>query len=350
MAELWELILHHSYTGTPGVVFDRSPRRGSHGVAVDIPDGDFLRDGASDGSGAVVMNRNPSSHIDVPVTNMWRPMSGVRVEVVCICDESSGGPLIGGGGFGLGVYDGDITAGYSIASTGGALVVKTGETGTVVPTGEWVTIGCMYDGVFRTELTLNGATVEETRSRGYLGPATQNVTIGNRRAPGDVFSESFAGRIDDVKVWRVNPHHINDDFTRRPVDDSVARCWADWFRKFQEVMRSEPKCAPVFNSLLNAALVAGKDALVDSGAFAAPEMVEAGRRYQELWSAGRVREIPAVLADLLAFLRQLGVDPTDNDEVRALLADPCVQRILDKLPPIDCDSEFTDYLIGGVTP
>jgi hypothetical protein len=34
MAELWELILHHSYTGTPGVVFDQSPRRGSHGVAV----------------------------------------------------------------------------------------------------------------------------------------------------------------------------------------------------------------------------------------------------------------------------------------------------------------------------
>jgi hypothetical protein len=57
-----------------------------------------------------------------------------------------------------------------------------------------------------------------------------------------------------------------------------------------------------------------------------------------------------VLADFVAFLRRLGLDPADNDEVRALLADPCVQRILAKLPPIDCDSEFTDYLIGGVTP
>ena len=33
MAELWELILHHSYTGTPGVVFDRSPR----GAVTELP-------------------------------------------------------------------------------------------------------------------------------------------------------------------------------------------------------------------------------------------------------------------------------------------------------------------------
>ncbi len=346
MAELWELILHHSYTGTPGVVFDRSPRRGSHGVATHIPDDAFLRDGASDGSGAVVMNSNPNSHIDVPVTSAWRPLSGIRIEVVCICDEFSGGPLIGGDCFGLAVFDGEITGTYSLASFAGGLF-KSEE---IVPTGEWVTIGYMYDGVFRTELTLNGTPVVQRGSGGHLGPATRHVTIGNRRAPGGVYSSPFAGRIDDVKVWRINPHHINDDFTRRPVDDSIARCWADWFRKFKEVMRSEPECAPVFNALLNAALAASKDALVDGGAFTTPEMIETGRRYQELWSEGRVREIPAVLADFVDFLRRLGIDPTDNDEVRALLADPCVQRILAKLPPIDCDSEFTDYLIGGVTP
>jgi len=346
MAELWELILHHSYTGTPGVVFDQSPRRGSHGVAVHIPDGDFLRDGASEGSGAVVANPNPNSHIDVPVTSVWRPLSGIHVEVVCICDEFAGGPLIGGDCFGLSVFDGEVSGTYSVGSFGGGLF-KSEE---VVPVGEWVTVGYTYDGVLRAELTLNGTPVAEIGSAGYLGPATQHVTIGNRRAPGGVYNTPFAGRIDDVKVWRVNPHYINDDFTRRPIDDSVARCWADWFRKLKEVMRSDPECAAVFISLLNAALVSGKDALVDGGAFAGPEMLEAGRRYRELWSEGRVREIPAVIADLIAWWRRIGVDPTDNDEVRALLADPCVQRILDKLPPIDCDGEFTDYLIGGVTP
>ncbi|MGE2814717.1 LamG-like jellyroll fold domain-containing protein [Mycobacterium heidelbergense] len=348
MAELWELILHHSYTGAPGVVFDQSPRRGSHGVAVHIPDGDFLRDGASEGSGAVVTHRSPNSHIDVPVTSVWRPMSGVRVEVVCICDEFSGGPLIGSDCFGLSLFDGDMAAGFSVASGGGG-GYKTGDAGDVVPVGEWITVGYTYDGVARAEFTLNGATIREFKTFGYLAPAGQRVTIGNRRAPGGVYDRPFAGRIDDVKVWRVNPHHINDDFTSRPVDDSVARCWADWFRKLKEVMRGEPECAAVFISLLKAAMESSKNTLVQHGVFNSPEWVQSGDRYAQLWSEGRIREIPSVMADFLAFLRRLGIDPTDNDEVRALLGDPCVQRILDKLPPIDCDPDFTDYLIGGVT-
>ncbi len=34
--EPWELILHHTYSGTPGAIFDHSPGRGAHGVGVGL--------------------------------------------------------------------------------------------------------------------------------------------------------------------------------------------------------------------------------------------------------------------------------------------------------------------------
>ena len=63
MADPWELILHHTYTGTPGVVCDQSPGRGSHGVAVNLADSDFLVNGISAGSGAVTFH--PGSSVRV---------------------------------------------------------------------------------------------------------------------------------------------------------------------------------------------------------------------------------------------------------------------------------------------
>ena len=53
MAELWELICHHTYGGIPGVVVDLSPRATSHGQVFGLDDGDFLADGLATGSGAV---------------------------------------------------------------------------------------------------------------------------------------------------------------------------------------------------------------------------------------------------------------------------------------------------------
>ena len=53
-------------------------------MAVNLADGDFLSDGASPGSGAV--NFQPDSMIRVPATKSWRPLGGMRAEVVCIRD------------------------------------------------------------------------------------------------------------------------------------------------------------------------------------------------------------------------------------------------------------------------
>ena len=49
MAELWELICHHTYRGIPGVVVDTSPHQASHGRAIGLDNSDFLADGGASG-------------------------------------------------------------------------------------------------------------------------------------------------------------------------------------------------------------------------------------------------------------------------------------------------------------
>ena len=79
MAEAWELVLHHTYAGTPGVIFDHSPSRRSHGQPVNLIDADFLTDGATTGSGAINFHSG-TSMIRVPSSASWRPLG---------CDERS---------------------------------------------------------------------------------------------------------------------------------------------------------------------------------------------------------------------------------------------------------------------
>ena len=54
MADPWELILHHTYRGAPGLVYDSSPRQGSHGVAVGAVK--FHTDGASPDTGVYLVS------------------------------------------------------------------------------------------------------------------------------------------------------------------------------------------------------------------------------------------------------------------------------------------------------
>ncbi|HKF94703.1 MAG TPA: hypothetical protein VKB96_08885, partial [Gammaproteobacteria bacterium] len=80
MADSWELICHHTYTGLPGVVVDLSPGRGSHAAVVGLDDGEFLTDGATQGSGAVSFFK-PGARLRIPPSKSWRPMGAVRGEV-----------------------------------------------------------------------------------------------------------------------------------------------------------------------------------------------------------------------------------------------------------------------------
>jgi hypothetical protein len=78
MAELWELICHHTYGGIPGVVVDRSPLAASHGQVFGLDDGDFLADGVAPGSGSARLYKQ-DGRIRVPTEAIpWRSINGWR--------------------------------------------------------------------------------------------------------------------------------------------------------------------------------------------------------------------------------------------------------------------------------
>ena len=76
MAELWELICHHTYRGIPGVVVDLSPRAASHGQAFGLDDSDFLADGSATGSGPCASTSKAAEYAFLPrrplAVDHWR--------------------------------------------------------------------------------------------------------------------------------------------------------------------------------------------------------------------------------------------------------------------------------------
>lgn len=350
MADQWELILHHSYVGTPGVIVDRSPRRRSHGRAIDISDESFLLDGATEGSGAV--DFSGGGRIHVPITaDAWDPLLGLRIDVVCIRDQdATGGSLVAADTFGIGVSpDGNMRAHFDNDPDPGAGQTGGGTGGSgglpVLQTGIWSTISFIYDGFFNCYWTLNGELLPWiTDPLTPLVPPRQ-ITIGAHPDGGT----RWPGRIDDVKVWRINPYAVDDDFGNRPMDPAVRECWAQWHRRLDEVLRSDPECAERAVGLLNAAFTSLMRDLFTTGAYNRPELREAALRYQQLWREGRLAEIPAVLADLLAWLRTMGFDSRTNTAAAAALDDDCVRRIGERLT-VDCDSQLTNMLDGVLLP
>ncbi|HEY9266360.1 MAG TPA: hypothetical protein VIQ11_17320, partial [Mycobacterium sp.] len=88
MLDPWELILHHSYSGSPGVAFDHSPGRASHGRGVDLDPSDFVLDGQSAGSGAVRSRRR--GRIAVTPTANWGQLSALSIELVFRRERADG--------------------------------------------------------------------------------------------------------------------------------------------------------------------------------------------------------------------------------------------------------------------
>src|SRR4051794_16599111 len=86
----WKLVCHHTYAGTPGVVYDLSPDHQNHAVAVDIDDADFLRDGAQVGSGSVRL-RTRDARIRIPENPSWRPLDALRGEVTVLLETPQSG-------------------------------------------------------------------------------------------------------------------------------------------------------------------------------------------------------------------------------------------------------------------
>jgi hypothetical protein len=340
MVKPWELILHHAYSGVPGVIFDQSPKRSSHGVAVNLGPNAFHEDGATPGSGAVTFPRD--GYIQVPTSpDAWAPLGGIRVEIICRCETvDGGGTLIDGGSFSFAVGGGFFSGDYA-ADPGGGVFNSGGSPGLhgPVPDNEWVTLGFLYDGFAIVDCTVNGSS-ELTNPDAYNAlNTTTMVVIGNNRAG----TNGFTGSIDDIKVWRRNPNYIDDVFINRPVDEDVEKCWVDWVRRLNDVLNADPACANQITTLMGRAILSILRTPPGDAATAA-QWQAAAQRYAELWSQNRLDEIVPVLIDLLAWLRSHGLDPAQNADMQALLNSDCLAKLRNAIPPLTCDPKFAGFI------
>ncbi|MBB2769120.1 UNVERIFIED_ORG: hypothetical protein GGE11_000015 [Mycolicibacterium obuense] len=353
MVDSWELILHHTYAGTPGVIFDHSPRRGSHGTAVNLADADFHTDGATYGSGAVSFH--PGAKVAVPAKDGWSPLSGVRGEVTCRFDTTSGiDVLIDAKSFyfyrrsgALGCWFDESPHQYTDITTDlnaiGAPVS--------IPVGQWVQVGFMHDGVSTAELSFDGIPV--ARIIRPLRPVkpTDAVAIGDFVTAPAPSTSGMSGRIDDVRVWRLDPDRIARAFIDRPMDPATAECWAEWFDQlaaaFDTLRQTNPDCPDRIAGLVDEAVHSGLADALTRTAQSRSTWLQSAADYQQHWAAGNLASIAPVIAGLTTWLQSEGVDLKQNSALQDLLNDPCWKQLLSLVPPMTCDPAFTDLLSGG---
>ena len=356
MADPWELILYQTYAGTPGVIYDQSPGRGNHGVAVNLADGDFLADGATLGSGAVRFDA-PGAAIRIPANKSWQPLDAVRAEVTLFLEPErvfqdnisriQVSRIIDAGSVQFEVRSGQLRAwfvSYPLRYSEVNTDLHALTPGFQIPTGRWMTVGFLHDGLAIQELSLDGEVVARADRPIWPVAAAGEITIGNAPSGG----LPIRGLLDEVKVWRINPHRVDDEFTSRPVDESVKECWAQWSRALGAVLNENRECAVRLRDLLVRAIDSIVRDGLNHGDQTRARWEDASDTYRKLWSEGNLADIVPMMADLISYLQLVGLDPSQNADVATLLNDDCLKTILRRAPKMECDPQFTDML-GALT-
>jgi hypothetical protein len=336
MAATWELLLHHSYRGTPGVILDESPRRECHGIPVHLDDSAFRVDGAEAGSGAVQFQ--PNSAVRVPAKpEIWHRDTPIRMEFVCRLDNPTGGMLFGSKNIlGLEVRNRAVIA--HVLDFGSEAVYSTASAGIEVPTGRWVTVGFDYDGLTELELRVDGRPMHVTRKFAPVTPLEKEFYIGADFLGARV----FPGAIDDVKIWRLDRHYIGSNAGARPVKPGVIDCWLEWGKRAREVLSDDPDCAEEVLGLMKSAIRSHQQAALLGGTEARRRAKESGELYRTYWASGDLESVRGALDNLNNSLKDVGLDVANNGDVQNLWESNCFRKLVKILGPPRCDPEFID--------
>jgi Concanavalin A-like lectin/glucanases superfamily len=349
MADTWELICHHTYRGIPGVVVDASPPRASYGKAIGLDDGDFLADGVTPGSGAVRFFGNGSVYVPANAP-AWQSVIGIKGEVILrrigqSLQENIDAFVIDSDSFKLHISQGDLVACFNSSPVQYTEIDARPvgvEPQTYAPIGQWVTVGFLHDGLGTVELSVNGQVVAQ-RSGTYAPvnpPGAAGLNIGNTRT----LDRDFGGQIDDVKIWRLNPHRFDDNYFGRPVDAGTAECWKRFWQDVDAASRQNSQCARyVASSLLNLIRNLVRQALA-KGPETRAHLLSAAQQYDQLWRKDDIggSDMATVFANLITWLRLVGLLP--NPELTALINSDCLKLLVAGIRPPDCDPEAVRML------
>jgi hypothetical protein len=211
----------------------------------------------------------------------------------------------------------------------------------LVPYGKWVTLGFIHNGFDTMELYADGQLI--ARRTNLLGAVPSvgplGVCIGNEPEGNDTH---WDGDIDEVKVWRVNPHAMDEEFFSRPVTDDVARCWARFFRSLAMALEQNPDCARQIQAAIRNALDRVRRTIIGKGPETRARYFRTSHDYLQLWRAGKLDspQMAELCADWCAWLRLVGVSLRDDPALRVLLESDCLKKIVADCEPLNCDPQF----------
>ncbi|NEW39780.1 LamG domain-containing protein [Nocardia cyriacigeorgica] len=341
MADIWELVCHHTYAGSPGVAFDVSPSGRSHGKIVGLDENDFFADGVAPGSGAVKFS-TPGARILIPASRSWSPIDAVYGEVTVKFDSTPpGGTIIDGGTFSLDTHNG-LTGWFFTTSFDVSMLTLTDDAvvaGAAIPVGTWTTLGFLHDGLGHTELHIDGAVVAQKDEPSNPVDATGIVAIGANSNG----TQASRCAIDEVKIWRANPIRKVSDFLNRPMDSSTKECWGDWLRRLGVWARANQSCAEEISGIVEGCIRPSIRAFMENDE-ARAELDYTAERYHELWKSGQIdsAQMTSLLQDFAEFAQGAGLVtfPAASDSA-------CITRMCEDLGVPDCDKQLTALIQGG---
>jgi hypothetical protein len=300
------------------------------------------------GSGSVGFHK-ANGFIHVPTqAKAWQSIVGIRGEVTLRREPSTHGFMIGSDSFQFYVRSDMLNGWFSSYPTHYAQVNSfwdpAGSGPYRLPVGRWVTVGFMHDGFGTMELYADGELVAQRNGvyHPVNPPGGAGLSIGNDMSGGVCLN----GQIDQVKIWRLNPRQIHEDFLARDMDAETADCWKRFLKALEEALARDPDCA----RRIGAALKEAMDSLIRQALAMGPEtrkrLEMSVQEYKRLWRVGKVdsAEMAKVFADLIAWLRLVGVPLETNPAIMELNNSECLKRILAELKPPDCDPQAMKLL------
>jgi hypothetical protein len=343
MAEVWQLICHHTYAGTPGVIPDLSDG-GSPGFAADgLADSDFLRDGAFPNSGSIRFYG--AGRVHVPKGESWNRIGGIMGEARLRWQASPPGvyTIVYSDSFHFYIRNGVLVGWFAGDPVSYAEISvhndQVGPQPYIIPTGKWVTLGFAHNGLDRMELSADGQIIARkvTPLNRVAAASSAGLSIGSTPA-----GDPLNGEIDEVKIWRLNPKRMVEQFWDRPMDDAAVDCYRRFVEELAAALARHPDCLRqvtstarnTVESMLNEALAKGPETN--------ERLHKLAHEYRRMWTAGQIDspEMAKLLADTLKWLQLSGIDPTSDARVQNLIGSSCWQMIAREVKPPDCDTQL----------
>jgi len=322
----------------------------SHGQVQSLTAADFRPDGSAPGSGAWEIH--PNSRVFIPTNPGWRPLVGVRVE--CTFRQTaiaSHRHMLIHAHNAFKVFASDRYLFASFRGRPAAYPDSTWDTfgtykdglqfpGYRLTINKWVRLFFEHDGMTQMRLLVDGEAVTWPRGvlSGVPGVGPKGIGIGNSVEDGD---QPFPGEIDEIKVWRLDPHRVRKQFLDRPVDKDTADCWARHVRSLRDAFRKHPDCAKKLTAEMRSGMDRWLRNILSQGPETRQRFDDVRARYAELWRQGKLDgpEMKKLLGDWCAWLRLIGVDPCGDDAVHALRQSECWRIIQRELVGVACDPQ-----------